>query len=157
MTRKYLLSLSILEILLLPLSSPIFDDLLKNFNNKIARSLHIYFFLVRCLPLLFSLWWHYSTNRPANPGVEMMIYFLRWRFIFLDDDGGSEGEEKIWNYWTGRKSENTKDMKVKEKIQKLKQKTCKTQCKIEFTYASSHCVSKTATPRRMLKKCFFIV
>ena len=31
----------------------------------------------------------------------------------------------------------------------------KTQCKIEFTYAS-HCVSKNVTPRRMLKKCFLI-
>ena len=31
----------------------------------------------------------------------------------------------------------------------------KTQCKIEFTYAP-HCVCKTVTPRRMLKKCFLI-
>ena len=31
----------------------------------------------------------------------------------------------------------------------------KTQCKIEFTYAS-HCVSKNLTPRRMLKTSFLI-
>ena len=31
----------------------------------------------------------------------------------------------------------------------------KTQCKIEFTYAS-HCVNKNVTPPRMLKKCFLI-
>ena len=30
---------------------------------------------------------------------------------------------------------------------------CKTQCKIELTYAS-HCVSKNLTPRRMLEKSF---
>ena len=65
---------------------------------------------------MFVVYLSFSPSGDTIPLTDRRILALRWWFILLDEDGGSDGEEKIWNYWTGRKSENTKDMKVKEKI-----------------------------------------